>query len=1065
MSNIYQKEELNRIVALLNDAAQQVVLEQFDEPTIGILKEAMQFFEEWQVEEQLMKVYTYWADFQASQHKLTNAIAYLNKSLRIRQKLEDSFNEELWKAHFQLGDWHNTLNKFDIAKIHLDKALEISLDIFGENHLNTIETYTEYGVFYFNQYQFTRAIELFHKTERIAKTLQPRSESLLSGIYSDLAVNYAQVFDYDTALDYYQKAIELNKKLYHPMHPSLASIYLNYSAMHTRKGDVNRAILFLHKAMDIHEHNQMGGVRTVYPYRSLLGIHGVQGNLEEAQKYGEKALEILEKYEITTHRAAFAVHMALGGNYMRMGNLDRSFTLLSKALQISKDLNGENNLLQGSALLELGLVFTEREEFDLAKAYFQDALETLKSCKHVEFRGIPDVWRGIGLMHEKMQDFPAALEAYQKVLVAITIGYDSADVYDYPFFDFKNTDFEIKQKHHSWLSIILLKAHAFFDYYQEKSHDIKDLKAAFRGYELTYHFLDQIRQSFQSQHSKLSIVQKIEKRLLRSVEVSYQLFEATQDPYYLQSAFRFSEKNKAYLMLQSNSEKMAKQVAEIPKELLEQEQLIISQLAKLKKKIQSRNQQSEGGNQALFRSLKNDYFNAYNTFEAFKDQLEIDYPIYYRLKYNTSMVEIETLQRSLSNNQTILSYFVGNQSIYLFAITADEFEVFSQPKPDNWSELLQKYLHSIKYHQKTDFQQYSFELYRTLLQEAMHHVVNAFTDEAKQVFIIPHSELHYLPFETLTIQEADASNSYQELDYLLNYSQISYHYSATLLQFDLQQVPIAESAPIEMTFTGFAPVYSSSSTNQQIALESLQSEHARAVNRSNAVRSDGTWVHLPHSKTEVENIAELFEREGHESQNFLYEAANKSNLEAQIGKSRFVLIAAHGIVNHEYPELSGLVLASDSEQQIVGAKQKAENGILETMDEERSIEQTAVEDCILNMKEVAMIPMSADLVVLSSCESGIGELHKGEGMMAVNRGFLASGAKNVVSTLFKVNDRASSELTQLLFTHILKGENYSTALQKAKLELLKKQGMSPKAWSGFVLFGKGGNGEQKVVEK
>ena len=75
--------------------------------------------------------------------------------------------------------------------------------------------------------------------------------------------------------------------------------------------------------------------------------------------------------------------------------------------------------------------------------------------------------------------------------------------------------------------------------------------------------------------------------------------------------------------------------------------------------------------------------------------------------------------------------------------------------------------------------------------------------------------------------------------------------------------------------------------------------------------------------------------------------------------------------------------------------------------------------------------------------------------MAVNRGFLASGAKNVVSTLFKVNDRASSELTQLLFTHILKGESYSTALQKAKLELLKMKGMSPKSWSGFVLFGKG----------
>ena len=107
------------------------------------------------------------------------------------------------------------------------------------------------------------------------------------------------------------------------------------------------------------------------------------------------------------------------------------------------------------------------------------------------------------------------------------------------------------------------------------------------------------------------------------------------------------------------------------------------------------------------------------------------------------------------------------------------------------------------------------------------------------------------------------------------------------------------------------------------------------------------------------------------------------------------------------------------------------------------------------MREVAMIPMNADLVVLSSCESGIGELHKGEGMMAVNRGFLASGAKNVVSTLFKVNDRASSELTTLLFGYILEGKGFGEALQQTKLELLEKEGTNPKSWSGFVLFGAG----------
>ncbi|MFK7904583.1 MAG: CHAT domain-containing protein, partial [Chitinophagales bacterium] len=586
--------------------------------------------------------------------------------------------------------------------------------------------------------------------------------------------------------------------------------------------------------------------------------------------------------------------------------------------------------------------------------------------------------------------------------------------------------------------------------------DLTDLEAAFRGYETTFHFLDQIRQSFQSEQSKIMIVKVVAKELFKAVEVSYTLFEYTTDSLYLKHTFEFTEKSKAHLMLGNKQEKAAKAFAALPIELLEKEQKLQSKLSVLQKKIQSQKQEGSDVNKKQLQELENNYFNTYNEFETFRSQLESDYPNYYHEKYNIATVSIEILQQSLKGNQTVLSYFIGEEKIYLFAITSNEREVFCQDKPDNWETLLQDYLQSIKFHQKTKFHQLSFELYQLLLQEVIHHVVHPFAGSAaeqRQLFIIPHGELHYLPFETLIIQEAKISKRYQELDYLLNHCQISYHYSATLLHLDLQKQAIAELAPTEMSFTGFAPVYESSSDGQKKTLETLQNEYAITANRSKAIRSDGTWIPLPYSKVEVENISQLFEKQGYKSQLFLHNAANKSNLEEQIGKSRFVLIAAHGIVNDDYPELSGLILADDDSGKFVSEARKK----LELVDADRGeVElQKATDDCILNMKEVAMIPMSADLVVLSSCESGIGELHKGEGMMAVNRGFLASGAQNVVSTLFKVNDQASSELTQLLFSHILKGESYSTALQKAKLELLKKEGMSPKAWSGFVLFGRG----------
>ena len=112
-------------------------------------------------------------------------------------------------------------------------------------------------------------------------------------------------------------------------------------------------------------------------------------------------------------------------------------------------------------------------------------------------------------------------------------------------------------------------------------------------------------------------------------------------------------------------------------------------------------------------------------------------------------------------------------------------------------------------------------------------------------------------------------------------------------------------------------------------------------------------------------------------------------------------------------------------------------------------------DSTLSMEETYHLDLQADLVVLSSCESGIGKLVQGEGMMAVNRGFLYAGANQVISTLFKVYDKPSSLLTQYLFEAILEGESYTSALRQAKLRLLEEEKVDVKSWCGFVLIGRG----------
>ena len=140
-------------------------------------------------------------------------------------------------------------------------------------------------------------------------------------------------------------------------------------------------------------------------------------------------------------------------------------------------------------------------------------------------------------------------------------------------------------------------------------------------------------------------------------------------------------------------------------------------------------------------------------------------------------------------------------------------------------------------------------------------------------------------------------------------------------------------------------------------------------------------------------------------------------------------IATHGYINEEHPELSMLLFSQPQNM-------------------------TATEDGVLYASEMYNLTLNADLLVLSSCESGLGKLVKGEGVMAITRGFFYSGANNIIFSLWKVYDRQTNELMTEFYLHVLKGETFSSALRKSKLQLIADRSTAfPSKWSGFILMG------------
>jgi CHAT domain-containing protein/Tfp pilus assembly protein PilF len=162
-----------------------------------------------------------------------------------------------------------------------------------------------------------------------------------------------------------------------------------------------------------------------------------------------------------------------------------------------------------------------------------------------------------------------------------------------------------------------------------------------------------------------------------------------------------------------------------------------------------------------------------------------------------------------------------------------------------------------------------------------------------------------------------------------------------------------------------------------------------------------------------------------------FDASRSLALSPELGQYRIVHLATHSIIDTAHPERSGVMLSR------VDGKGERQQGFL-TLDE------------IYNLK------LSADLVVLSSCETALGKDIRGEGMIGLTRGFMYAGSPRVVATLWKIDDRATSELMKRFYEGML-GERRlppAAALKAAQTDILRKRGWThPYYWSAFVIQG------------
>jgi len=373
---------------------------------------------------------------------------------------------------------------------------------------------------------------------------------------------------------------------------------------------------------------------------------------------------------------------------------------------------------------------------------------------------------------------------------------------------------------------------------------------------------------------------------------------------------------------------------------------------------------------------------------------------------------LQMKEKYLEESSALLEYFLGEKKSYGILISKNHFILKELPPRADVEDSLMAYLRLLAGPPNGGFQ--GIPAARRIYQDFVFPFEAALSPNISHLIFVPDGILHYLPFETL-VRDNSITHGPR---YLIELYDISYAPSASSLAYlmDRRRQGQHKKTLLAVGDPDYLP------------------EHGRTFlggrRYENALRDiyldEGFELSpLPHTKKEVHRLARCFP--GGQVDILLDSQAKEEGIKGRSLKEyRIIHFACHGFLDEKIPMRSALVLTLDDDSQ---------------------------EDGFLQAREIANLKLDAELVVLSACQTGRGRLENAEGVFGLPRMFFYAGARATISSLWKINDKSTSEIMPEFYRRLTAGETKVRALRLAKLDMLKSRFSHPFYWAAFVLTG------------
>nr|WP_319570682.1 CHAT domain-containing tetratricopeptide repeat protein [uncultured Draconibacterium sp.] len=873
----------------------------------------------------------------------------------------------------------------------------------------------------------SEALDTFQLYLDYRKKIYGEKNYYLTSPYILLGITNKKLGANDKALSNYQLAEEnIFLREEGPNPNMLASLYINIGNVYRAKLDYTNALNYYNQAVNTYKS------QTPIDYENLTDAYYSIAEIYYTTLNHQMVIDIAKEcYLAADTSTQIYFDDILAGSFFNLDNNDKADYYYRHAIDFSEKYYGIS--------LDLAYAYMNYADFLSRINQYDKAVENLSLAYNIlegqqvtfgtelytyyKYEGNIFRNRAINTQEinrfrkEKGQNLLKSIDSYKKGLAALEVKQTNPE----------NSVIQVQQTRSlmDCLDVIKLIGDVYLEIAlldnENRGIDFSEnLDYALNCYNNTSNLIQQARKEISNDESKIQLSNLQYQTISKIIETAYLAYNYSDDQEFLDIAFNNSEQLKSSALFDKIANELAQENSLIPDSLLELERKLNNTIANY-----SELQYEELSNNEPDSSLLEDYndkiFNASRQRDELDRYMEESYPDYYQLKYSNSTLSLNDIQDRLESKEAIVEYFLAEPtkeriendsdndtltSLYTFFITSNNIEFQKKTLSNTETQALEetfRFMASTDYMftHNEDAKQYcvsSHKLYNLLLAPFEQDL------NEKHLTIIPDGKLNYISFDGLlkTLPDTTQAIRFNKLNYLIKNVNINYANSVNIFLQNKASKPKLRNHAL-----AFAPEYNSEEFKMTGASYKL--------------------APLPGVQKEVDEIAKSVN-----TTIFRSKKATEQNFREESGNFDILHLAMHAYINDSLPAYSRLAFS-------------------------QSLDSTTLNnDGWLNTADIYNLDLNASMTVLSACNTGVGKLQKGEGLMSLARGFLYAGCPSVVMSLWEVEDAAGTKIMTSFYKYLKAGKTKDEALRLAKLKYLEESNSRlahPHYWMSFKCIG------------